>query len=263
MSFKKPQPISYACGFPAGDPGKQTEENRRAHQFFQKGVQLDTPKNREYVIQSIKPKRMEVAQGLFGVWTTTNDKLAEMGIPDFKESKTDADIVISVKEKHRESKSNLFGPSVSATASLGKAGASCGASGTGGYAYAGAKAVGAEASAKAALIDGYVEAKASVEAASAQASASLSPFGAHAGAHLKVAGVNADITHTPLQVSASVLGAGAEIGAGWEYTGASVGAHLVEARAGPLGARAGVKFGAGVRNGVPEVDMGPISCCLM
>lgn len=61
------------------------------------------------------------------------------------------------------------------------------------------------------------------------------------------------------------LGAEAETGASWDYTGANVGAALGEARAGPLAVRAGVKFGAGVRNGVPEVDLGPVTlpCSIM
>ena len=45
----------------------------------------------------------------------------------------------------------------------------------------------------------------------------------------------------------------------WKYTGASVEASAGEARAGPFAARAGVKFGAGFRNGVPEVDLGPVT----
>ena len=51
----------------------------------------------------------------------------------------------------------------------------------------------------------------------------------------------------------------------WDYTGAAVAASLGEARAGPFAARAGVKFGAGVRNGVPEVDLGPVTvpCSIM
>ena len=51
----------------------------------------------------------------------------------------------------------------------------------------------------------------------------------------------------------------------WKYTGASAGAHFGEAKAGPFGVRAGVKFGAGIRNGIPEVDLGPVTapCSVM
>jgi len=282
MSLKKIQPISYARGFPAGTPesepvsnerfpakqkqdGIRTTEKSNMHIYKQKnGLEIDTPKSREDAIQTLKPKRMEVAHGFLGIWTTTNDKLVELGIFDFKETTVSACTVVAAKEVHVETKpSHIFGPSTSATASIGKAGASCGASGTGGYVYAGAKAVGAEASAKAALVDGYFEVTASAEAASVQASTNASLLGLHAGADVKVAGVNAGLTHTSLQSSVSVLGAGAELSVGWEYTGATAGAHLIEARAGPFGIRAGVKVGAGIRNGVPEVDMGPVTCCLM
>ena len=62
-----------------------------------------------------------------------------------------------------------------------------------------------------------------------------------------------------LQVSAQGPGAQAETGASWDYTGVNVGASLGEARAGPFVVRAGLKFGVGIRNGVPEVDVGPIT----
>ena len=59
--------------------------------------------------------------------------------------------------------------------------------------------------------------------------------------------------------------ANAETGVSWDYTGAAVAASFGEARAGPFAARAGVKFGAGVRNGVPEMDLGPVTvpCSIM
>ena len=81
-----------------------------------------------------------------------------------------------------------------------------------------------------------------------------------------LAHVEAGLTHVPFaQVSASGPGAKAETGVSWKYTGASVGAHAGEARAGPFAARAGVKFGVGMRNGVPEVDLGPVTapCSVM
>ena len=79
-----------------------------------------------------------------------------------------------------------------------------------------------------------------------------------------LAKVEAGITHVPFaQVSASGPGANAETGASWKYTGASAGAYAGEARAGPFAARARVKFRVGIRNGVPEVDLGPFSCFLV
>lgn len=66
-------------------------------------------------------------------------------------------------------------------------------------------------------------------------------------------------------VAAEGPAAKVEIGTSSEYTGASVGAHAGEARVGPFAARAGVKVGAGVRDGVPEVDLGPVTvpCSVM
>ena len=79
-----------------------------------------------------------------------------------------------------------------------------------------------------------------------------------------LAKVEAGITHVPFaQVSALGPGANAETGVSWKYTGASAGAYTGEARAGPFAARAGVKFGVGIRNGVPEVDLEPVSCSVM
>ena len=77
-------------------------------------------------------------------------------------------------------------------------------------------------------------------------------------------GVSYGIKDTPLQVSVQAAGAKAEAGASFEYAGASAGVHGAEARAGPFAVRAGVKFGAGVRNGVPEIDLGPVTlpCCI-
>lgn len=76
--------------------------------------------------------------------------------------------------------------------------------------------------------------------------------------------VEAGITHVSFaQVSASGPGANAETGVSWKYTGASAGAYAGEARAGPFAARAGVKFGVEIRNGVPEADLGPVSCSVM
>lgn len=75
----------------------------------------------------------------------------------------------------------------------------------------------------------------------------------------------AGIKNTPLKAHAAGPGAEAEIGVSQEYMGATAGAHLGEARAGPFAVRAGFKVGAGVRDGVPEVDLGPVTvpCCVM
>ena len=85
-------------------------------------------------------------------------------------------------------------------------------------------------------------------------------------ASVTVAKVQAEITNVPFaQVSASGPEATAETGVSWKYTGGSVGAYAGEAKAGPFAVRAGVKFGAGIRNGVPEVDLGPVTvpCSIM
>ena len=72
------------------------------------------------------------------------------------------------------------------------------------------------------------------------------------------------MTNVPFaQASASGPEAKAEIGVSWKYTGASVGVYAGEARAGPFAVRAGVKVGFGFRNGVPEVDLGPVTCSIM
>ena len=81
-----------------------------------------------------------------------------------------------------------------------------------------------------------------------------------------LAKVEAELENVPFaQVSASGPEAKAETGVSWKYTGASAGASFGEARAGPFAARAGVKFGAGIRNGVPEADLGPVTvpCSIM
>ncbi|CAH3025070.1 unnamed protein product, partial [Porites evermanni] len=100
--------------------------------------------------------------------------------------------------------------------------------------------------------------------AQARAGAGLKDLGARAEASAVLAKVEAGITHVPFaQVSASGPGANAETGVSWKYTGASAGAYAGEARAGPFAARAGVKFWVEIRNGVPEVDLGPVSCSVM
>lgn len=85
------------------------------------------------------------------------------------------------------------------------------------------------------------------------------------GAEACLAKAEAGIADTPLQAHAKGPGAEAEAGISKEYIGASAGAYVGEAKAGPFGVRAGVKFGAGIRNGIPEVDLGPVTtpCSVM
>lgn len=132
---------------------------------------------------------------------------------------------------------------------------------------AAAKASVAEADASAALVEGVIEANSRAVAFGAEAHAGfgLEHLGAHAGAEACVGKAEAGLAHTPLKVHAKGPGAEAEAGVSWEYAGATVGAYAGEARVGPFAVRAGVKFGAGVRNGVPEVDMGPVTvpCSVM
>ena len=71
--------------------------------------------------------------------------------------------------------------------------------------------------------------------------------------------VEVGIPHTPLQVRAQDPAAGAEAGVSRDFTGVGVGASLAEARGGPFAAK------AGVRSGVPEVDLGTVTapCSIM
>ena len=74
--------------------------------------------------------------------------------------------------------------------------------------------------------------------------------------------MEAELTNVPFaQASASGPEAKAETGVSWKYTGASAGAYVGEAKAGPLAVRAGI----GLRNGVPEADLGPVTvpCSIM
>ena len=134
-------------------------------------------------------------------------------------------------------------------------------------AKAGAGAYGPNAGAKAALVEGIVEANAEayVGKAAAEAGVGIEHLGAYAAAEAVTVRAGAGIAHTPLQAHAQGPAAGAETGVSWDYAGGNVSASLGEARAGPFAVRAGVKFGAGIRNGVPELDVGPISvpCSVM
>jgi len=82
-------------------------------------------------------------------------------------------------------------------------------------------------------------------------------------AEADIAEAGVGISNTPFQAEVVVGKAGAEAGVGWNYTGVSAGASIAEAKAGPFGARLGLKFGAGVRNGCPEIDVGPVTCSIM
>lgn len=133
--------------------------------------------------------------------------------------------------------------------------------------HASAKANVAEAYATAAIVEDIIEANAravAVEAA-AYAGVGLADLGAKAEVAVTVAKVEAGISNTPLQASAEGPGANAEAGVSFNYAGASAGAHVGEARAGPFAVRAGVRIGAGIRYGVPEVDVGPLTvpCSIM
>ena len=115
---------------------------------------------------------------------------------------------------------------------------------------AGASVNVAQASASAAIVKDVIEAKSTAEFSKAGASIGYSPLtgqlvNAQASAVVGKAGVG--ITNTPLQAHVSVGEAGREAGVGWQYTGANIGASLAEAKAGPFAARAGVKFGGGIR----------------
>ena len=96
--------------------------------------------------------------------------------------------------------------------------------------------------------------------ASAKAGAGAHVMGAVASAHATVGRV--EIGN---EIYAEGPGAGAAVGASLPYTGVSVGAHAGEAMAGPIGVRAGVKFGVGLHNGIPAVDLGPVTapCSIM
>lgn len=154
-----------------------------------------------------------------------------------------------------------------AAAGAGVAKATASASANPLQAKAGAAAYGPSANAKAALVEGIVEASAEayVGKAAAEAGFGIEHLGAYAAAEAVTARAGVGVAHTPLQAHAQGPAAGAETGASWDYSGGNVSASLGEARAGPFAVRAGVKFGAGIRNGVPELDLGPVSvpCSVM
>eukprot|EP01083_Nonionella_stella_P276047 937766_1 len=97
----------------------------------------------------------------------------------------------------------------------------------------------------------------------ANASADASVIGVRAQADATVVKAQAGFKGTPINVSASGPSAKAGAACRLDDIEASAGAYLAEATAGPFAVREGVKFGAGVKNGVPFVDAGPVSCLIM
>eukprot|EP01083_Nonionella_stella_P188349 694085_1 len=104
---------------------------------------------------------------------------------------------------------------------------------------------------------------ASVKVLAANASADATVVGVAAKAEATVAEAQAGIKGTPLNVSASGPTAKAVAACRVDDVEASAGAYLAEATAGPFAVREGVKFGAGIKNYVPFVDLGPVSCLIM
>jgi len=145
----------------------------------------------------------------------------------------------------------------SAEAHFLRARAGCSKSAVGVEAHAHAEV--AQAAAEVKPIPGWIEARAEAAVLQAKANASADLSGLHAGAKATVARAEAGIAHTPLKAHVEAPTANAEFGLGLDYAGANVGAHLAEGRLGPVTYRYGLKFGAGIRNGVPEVHYGPVS----
>jgi hypothetical protein len=112
---------------------------------------------------------------------------------------------------------------------------------------------------------GLAAAFAEASAPAASASAEASVLGVRASANASVASVRAGFEGTPLQASASGPSVGTTAGIHLNGIGVSMGAHLGEVTAGPLAVRAGVKFGASIQDGVPVLDLGPVStpCSIM
>ena len=88
--------------------------------------------------------------------------------------------------------------------------------------------------------------------------------GANAGrAYLGRAEVG--IENTPFKAHAEGPGANAKAGFSADHIGFSAGAHLAEVQVGPFAARAGLKFGLEIVDGILVVHDGPIStpCSLL
>jgi len=100
------------------------------------------------------------------------------------------------------------------------------------------------------------------------ADAKLSPVDTHAFAKATAGEAHAGVKGVPYaeaHASLPTATAGIEVNpvTGTAYAGA--GASLLEAEAGGFGVRLGFKVGAGVRNGIPQLDLGPVSapCSVM
>jgi len=111
-------------------------------------------------------------------------------------------------------------------------------------------------------------AKAQADVCAARARAHAGVFGAGAEASVHVAGAKAGIEDTPLNVGARALHAGAKANVELEKGNAKLeaGAALLESNLGPFGFRVGAKVGIGLENGIPVVDLGPVSvpvCSIM
>ena len=123
----------------------------------------------------------------------------------------------------------------------------------------------AEAGASADFVNGVIGVEANASAAKASAGASTSVMGLEAKANAHVAKLQCGVKNTPLQVSVGAIDAGAHAGASVRYVGASLGVYLAETKVGPFAVRAGVKFGAAIENGIPVIDVGPVTtpCCII
>ena len=123
----------------------------------------------------------------------------------------------------------------------------------------------AEAGASADFVNGVIGVEANASAAKASAGASASVMGLEAKANAHVAKLQCGVKNTPLQVSVGAIEAGAHAGASVRYVGASLGVYLAETKVGPFAVRAGVKFGAAIENGIPVIDVGPVTtpCCII
>ena len=106
---------------------------------------------------------------------------------------------------------------------------------------------------------------AEAQALEAQAGAVAGVLGVKASANATVGRVSAGLANTPITASAEGPGAAAGAGLHAGHIGAYAGAHFGEVAAGPFAARAGVKFGGGIENGIPILHAGPASapCCIM
>ena len=113
---------------------------------------------------------------------------------------------------------------------------------------------------------GFLHAGASAVAgkATAKVGVGIEHFGAYGKAEAVTCRAEAGIKYVPLlHAHAQGPAAEGEAGASWEYFGGNVGASAGEIEVGGVALRAGFKIGAGIRRGVPQVDLGPVSCSIM